>query len=381
MANRIRSLDGLRGVAALAVVFNHCLITSPVFADVADGGGRAEAASIEWWLSYTPLHLLWGGTEAVFIFFVLSGFVLAGPALRPGFRWRSYYPKRLIRLYVPVWGSLLLAAATAIAVPRLAPEASSWWVQAHHEFDPGSALVSATLLWRIDFLNNPLWSIMWEMWFSLLLPLYVILIRWSAKSRGRTVVVLGLLGACMTGGSVLSSNALSYLPMFAIGVLLYVHREKIALRAGRALATRVGQASVVTLAVVLLSSYWLSQASEATPSVIVLICRALRILGAVIFVVLAMAWPRARQVLETRPASWIGARSFSLYLTHDAVVITTVLLLGGVAPWWTVVVIVVPVALALSEVYYRLVERPSHLLAQRVGQMLDAKKVLLTTQL
>ena len=28
-------------------------------------------------MTYTPLHLLWAGGEAVFVFFVLSGYVLA----------------------------------------------------------------------------------------------------------------------------------------------------------------------------------------------------------------------------------------------------------------------------------------------------------------
>lgn len=369
--DRVRSLDGLRGVAALAVVLNHCLLASPVLAEVADGRGRAAAGSLEWWLSYTPLHLLWGGTEAVFVFFVLSGYVLTGPAMKASFRWRSYYPKRLVRLYVPVWGSLLLAAATAIVVPRAAPAAASWWVQAHHELDPLSALVSGTLLVRIDFLNNPLWSLMWEVWFSLLLPLYVLVARWSASSLWRTGLVLGLLGVCMVSGSVVGSNALRYLPMFAVGVLLHVHRERVLAVASRVLAVRGGATTSVVLVVLLLSSYWTAQASELIPAGVASASRALQVVGAGLLVVLATAWPTARRGLETKPVLWLGHRSFSLYLTHDAVVITTVLLLGGTAPWWIVVLIVVPISLVLAEVFHRLVERPSHLLAQRIGRAVD----------
>lgn len=58
--------------------------------------------------------------EAVLIFFVLSGFVLALPATLKAVRWRVYYVKRLVRLYVPVWGSLVVAVVLAEAT-RTAP--------------------------------------------------------------------------------------------------------------------------------------------------------------------------------------------------------------------------------------------------------------------
>ncbi len=52
------------------------------------------------------------------VFFVLSGLVVALPALRKGFSWRAYYPARLARLYLPIWGSLALAAALVLLIPR-----------------------------------------------------------------------------------------------------------------------------------------------------------------------------------------------------------------------------------------------------------------------
>ena len=66
---RFRSLDSLRGLAALAVVFHHCLLTLPASAFC-----RGEIA---WWFAVTPLRLLIDGPGAVLLFFVLSGFVLA----------------------------------------------------------------------------------------------------------------------------------------------------------------------------------------------------------------------------------------------------------------------------------------------------------------
>jgi peptidoglycan/LPS O-acetylase OafA/YrhL len=44
------------------------------------------------------------------VFFVLSGFVLTLPFLSGRPIWPAYYARRLIRLFLPVWASILLAA-------------------------------------------------------------------------------------------------------------------------------------------------------------------------------------------------------------------------------------------------------------------------------
>lgn len=78
---------------------------------------------------HTPLNLLWAGQQAVILFFVLSGFVLVELARRMASRgrWvRSYYVQRLVRLYLPVWGAVLLAVLLALAVPRHTAGLSPW---------------------------------------------------------------------------------------------------------------------------------------------------------------------------------------------------------------------------------------------------------------
>ncbi|MCB9988463.1 MAG: acyltransferase family protein [Rhodospirillales bacterium] len=67
-SQRFHGLDSLRGIAALVVVFNHFYGVIP-----------ALASSENWLFSYTPLHTLIAGRQAVIIFFVLSGFVLSLP--------------------------------------------------------------------------------------------------------------------------------------------------------------------------------------------------------------------------------------------------------------------------------------------------------------
>ena len=112
-AKRVQSFDGLRGVAALVVVFHHLLLTQVWFADRVGLGALGSKGhfilSIHNLFEYTPVHIFYGGTEAVVIFFVLSGYVLINPVNKSNFS--SYVRNRLMRLYVPIFAAVILASA------------------------------------------------------------------------------------------------------------------------------------------------------------------------------------------------------------------------------------------------------------------------------
>lgn len=171
---RLTSLDGLRGVAALIVVVHHGLLVLPEFANPLYGTGGAGSLA---WFVYSPLHLFAAGEEAVVVFFILSGFVLALPVVRGGFHWLAYYASRLLRLYLPVAASLLWAFAVIAVVPRasLLHNASPWMRDHGVPITPLAVIRDIVLVTGTSDLDGPLWSLRWEVLFSLLLPLYVLL--------------------------------------------------------------------------------------------------------------------------------------------------------------------------------------------------------------
>jgi peptidoglycan/LPS O-acetylase OafA/YrhL len=68
---RHKSLDALRGIAAMVVVLNHRLVTLPAWSDVILH--RIHNSVITTVFGYPPLYLLWAGNVAVRMFFVLTG--------------------------------------------------------------------------------------------------------------------------------------------------------------------------------------------------------------------------------------------------------------------------------------------------------------------
>ena len=197
-ATRFTTLDGMRGFAALGVMFYHMRGLSPV-----------------------PMP---GGYLAVDFFFALSGFVIANayePRLRDGLTLREFGIMRLIRIY-PMY---FVGACIAIAVnggPLLSlyplPE-----FRAHYVLFPA---------------NGPMWSLFFEIVVSLAFATIAPHLRlWglgaiicvSGAILARAVVHhgdadLGALWADVPAG--LARTAFS----FAVGVAIYRARDHLRLR-------------------------------------------------------------------------------------------------------------------------------------------------------
>ncbi len=174
---RFRSIDFLRGVSALAVVFGHALIAAPYFTIA--GAWFAQLVETIFWLAAT----------AVPMFFVVSGFCIHLAQIRhegaARFRFVAFWRRRMWRLYPTYFvalcasvGLLLLMWATGRGSELLAryPEPLGTWLAAdfgmhvlmlhglHPLFDHGVA-------------NPPLWTLAREEYLYLMYPLLLVVRR------------------------------------------------------------------------------------------------------------------------------------------------------------------------------------------------------------
>ncbi len=378
-AVRLRALDGLRGIAAMIVVFHHTFLVSPALATPYRNAGDVPSGSLAWWLTYTPLHILWDGTEAVFIFFVLSGFVLVVPLTdgsggRSLRGWFTYYKRRIVRLYLPAWGAIALCVGWSVLVPRHATARGSWWMNNFNSqgFTRDDVLGDASLLRStVGATDSVLWSLRWEVVFSLMLPVAIVLARGLSRLW---MVKLAALLALSAWGAHASQDALFYLPMFVAGSVLAFERHRLA--GLQELAARRGRAGIVkvatlVVAVGLLSCYWPVYALHWSPRLTAYLAaaaRGLEVLGACMVIVLLLQESAGKRLFERPSVQWLGRRSFSIYLVHLPIMVSIALVLGGRPPLWLLTPCVIVCSLIAAAWFYRLVEQPSLRAARSIGR-------------
>jgi peptidoglycan/LPS O-acetylase OafA/YrhL len=372
-APRLRSLDGLRGAAALVVVVHHALLLFPALAGVYYPGRRAEVLPpFSDALAYSPLHLVWAGTESVYLFFVLSGLVLTLPVLaRPGFDWLAYYPRRLVRLYGPVVAAVLLGALTIVLVPRSNDDLfGPWVVRRPNAYTPEAFLDDLTLVTGSSGRISPLWSLQWEVLFSLLLPVYLLLLAPARRLDGWRA---GALLALSAVGAATSTQTLFYLPIFGLGVLTALNWRTLEDRAQRWTAGRRWVwPLVLVVAVLLTTARWNVTGLGVDPPLASRLAF-LALPGVWLLVVAAAFCPALRALCETAFLQWAGRVSFSLYLVHEPILLAARFLTAPASPWLAIA-LGVPVAVVVAVLFERLVESRFHRLAQRVGRAVKARR-------
>lgn len=107
--NRFMELEGVRGLAAVAVVFFHYLYA--FYPSLITGNMSTAHTRFEDNIHGTPIALLYGGTFAVVIFFVLSGFVLSIAYFQTKNEniIKKMATNRYLRLMLPALASVMIA--------------------------------------------------------------------------------------------------------------------------------------------------------------------------------------------------------------------------------------------------------------------------------
>lgn len=355
----------------MLVVFHHVSLTIPAISDVYLVRGTAPAPTwtAVWWMTATPAQLLLAGPQAVLIFFVLSGFVLLLPVLNnPAFDWISYYSRRTARLYLPAIASVLFAAICLWVSDRDSVGASSDWLAAAAGVNPTwwRVLSASDLVFGDHALNNPLWSLRWEVLFSLFLPIYLVAAlvttryRWLALAASWAVVFVGIHTR---------NDALALLPTFFGGSILAVKADEIrqwAMRGRNGATIELAGPILLVASLLLLSLRWMVWGVMPNASRLLTLADSLQFPSAVALVFVAAFWTPLVRLLCTRGFQWLGRVSFSLYLVHVPVIIAVGAVIG---PGHAIVHLMVSLACALfvAELFFRLVEGPSHQLSRFIG--------------
>ncbi|MDP1631814.1 MAG: acyltransferase family protein [Caulobacter sp.] len=320
-------IDGLRALAVLAVVGFHA-----------------------------GVPFMGGGFAGVDVFFVLSGYLIAGIVAerqKSGDFSLSWFWERRIRRIFPALMTVLAAVsvmAWVLLTPRDLTDYSRSMIAA-------LASVSNLFFWThsgyfaAEDLTRPLlhtWSLGVEEQFYLVFPVFMLLAARLFPGRVRTV--LGALALLSLGLGVWMAkaqpDAAFYLPFpraweLLTGVLLALWRPSLPQGRWRHAAGLVGVAMVV-------ATVLLFDKTTPWPGFAAL----LPVLGTAL--VLVGEGGIVGRLLSVRPLVWTGLVSYSLYLWHWPLLTFQHLLAPG--PWPTAAAVLL--AVALSALSLRFIERP-----------------------
>lgn len=321
---KVEIVEALRGVAALSVAWFHFTHGNPHFLD--DG--------------YTKLTGEYGWV-GVYIFFVISGFVIPYSLHRADYHVRSDYfrflGKRLVRLEPPylicIALTILLWYASYLT-PGFRGSPPSW----------STSQVLFHVAYLVPFfgetwLSPVFWSLAIEFQFYISVALmYPILASKSVLVRFGTLTVMVVLSYFFRDRIFL----LSYLGLFAIGILVFHFHA-------------------------MLVSATVFVASSAIAAFVVGLTHDPVIAGAALVTGLLIAFGRHVRV---GPLVYLGTISYSLYLLHVPIG-GRVINLGerfAVSGFGQAVTLAGAVALSIlaAHVFYRVVERPSRAMSARI---------------
>ncbi len=401
---RLGWLDVLRGLAALAVVFDH--LSYYVLQHI-----RAE---IYRW--FDP------GNYGVFVFFIISGYIVPASLERKG-SVRTFWVSRLFRLY-PLY---LLAVGIAVAL-YLMHFGSLRGEGADPETSIFSQLLMMSNVLAGQNLPNVVWSLSYEMVFYLLLTaLFIARVHkrssWYALAFAAAAVAIGgLLPQAYLTHNVATPRLIALTADLAVlaGLALAVVLRGMSRLLGAAIAAVVAVALLAfngswlwpweTLSILALMFtgtvfYRAEQGQYSWRKAIVVGTAVLGLaitaglwhshawgMGAYAELVWERRWFTAlllagltfgaglafRHVPWPRALTWLGLISYSLYLLHPLVIEVyhhfrwtrlhhpfglQVLLAAGL----------LAIMIAVSSLTYLLVERPMQNVGRRVGRWLDAK--------
>lgn len=159
LPNHFGWIDGLRGVAAVAVVIFH--YHHFYLADYADRGNMPSVQSFPW-------HTIFGvfyeyGSTAVQLFWVISGFVFAHVYIDRGAKFRNFFVARFARLYPLHFATLIIVAGVQLVSVAWV---GHWQVYGNNDLRHfGLQLVMSsnwTTLSRGLSFNGPIWSVSLE---------------------------------------------------------------------------------------------------------------------------------------------------------------------------------------------------------------------------
>lgn len=357
---KLNAAESIRGLACLAVVFSHLSLSFFPYLHHFDVNEKADNA-IVYAIHHSPFAFWYSGSAAVFVFFVLSGYVLSYAILKSPNniqdKIKMMMVKRYPRLMIPALGSCLLIWLCFKFI-YIDSHAVGGWLQAYvtQTFTLKHAIYEGTIgsfFFAESDTNWVLWTMNIELFGSF--TLFILLYLYSFKKNVFFIasIVLPCLAYYWKGEGFFWG-----ILCFVIGIYFYLY--------GRTLKTS-------TSILIFILGLYLAGAHN-TSMAYAWIYRILgentyeycNVFAGILIVYSVLMGKKLSEMLDKRPLVWLGKLSFSIYLLHLLMVylvcipLFNVLLNLGTGYAFSVIIastICILVTLLVSDLYSRYVDQ------------------------
>lgn len=280
----VHSVQNLRGIAAVLVVFSH------LFTNIPESNSKLLRGLVD----YSVF-----GTLGVEMFFIISGFIIPYSLYTSKYsirHWKHFLTKRLIRIYLPYIASIIF-----ITLLYLLWNTTFVGFSNPFKFSLYQVILNAFFInpfFQIDFINYAYWTLFVEIqYYFLIALLFPVILRY------------GYFGALVIGVTLFSFNFIfdvgalllhSNYILFTVGTIFYLFHTK---QISKSLFVSV------ILSLLIVQLYWHQfhlHWDRAIPIVII----------SIISIILLLTF-----TFENFFFSFLGSISYSLYLTHQPLIV------------------------------------------------------------
>tara|TARA_R110001592_G_scaffold20926_25_gene84895 strand:- start:23128 stop:24213 length:1086 start_codon:yes stop_codon:yes gene_type:complete len=356
---RYDSLNSLRGIAALIVVFNHMFISVAFHYFISNEE-----------FQNSPIFHLFNARLAVLFFFILSGFVLSLSYITgKNIKYKTYIIRRFFRIYVPFIIITLTTILLWFGITNTFYDPDLEWMLWNQELTANIVAHHIFMTNRAVMLNPPLWTLMIEMKVVIIFPLLAYLL--IKRPTVTLVISLMLSYVCAilfvtideydnfyAASSLISSllMTLYYIQFFAMGIFIAVKKDII-----------LGGINRIHGIIHCLIIIFLLMIPNGLVKNDFLLLELGYGLFASYIILLAINYKHFENILLIKPMKWLGRVSYSLYLIHVPILWGLFYALGGLLPVVHIIIISFVIILIMSEITYRTIEKPAQDFGKRLA--------------
>lgn len=309
--SKLNHFEGLRGICCTIVIIDHCVN------NFASWARHNDVNNLQWQklIANTPLNLIYSGIPSVYIFFLMSAFVLSLGYFKYGARYiPSASMRRYPRLVLPCIGAGIFFSLCIVMLQLFGADTRDMKIVS----PIWEAAYRAPLTGQVKY-NGPLWTISWEIYGSFLIFamlalfanarffgwLCVAAIAWYANTNYLPFIIGMWMCWLITGNNLFSLRSL---PSPVVNTI----------------------ATIALVCALFLMSYPYKREGVIIPDHLNLISwtgdwekdyRNNIMIGAIIIFILVCFWVPIQRILAHKPLIYLGKISFSAYLLHSPIII------------------------------------------------------------